>query len=194
MAVKPARVELEQRDLKPDNVRETRGMAKRSPQQREHDQAVAHALALYRHDKLTDEQLDARLLELKQRLENPAKRKPPSSWTTSRRATLARDKHCQKCGTADHLEVHHIKERVYGGTDELDNLIALCETCHAEWTWCQPPVAFDAWLKLPRAAFLVLAFSHDWPTDISAATFKERLLNTIALALFEQRRAKEPPG
>lgn len=31
-----------------------------------------------------------------------------------------------------HLQVHHIDERATGGSDEWDNLIALCLTCHTD--------------------------------------------------------------
>lgn len=31
-----------------------------------------------------------------------------------------------------HLQVHHIVERADGGTDDLDNLIVICLTCHSD--------------------------------------------------------------
>jgi len=41
---------------------------------------------------------------------------------------------CKKCNfrdsTAQDLEVHHIKSRVFGGKDQLNNLITLCSICH----------------------------------------------------------------
>lgn len=38
---------------------------------------------------------------------------------------------CQHCGaTRTSLHVHHITPREQGGTDDLDNLIALCTQCH----------------------------------------------------------------
>lgn len=41
---------------------------------------------------------------------------------------------CQKCKIQDKttkiLEVHHISPLVFGGKDELDNLITLCSDCH----------------------------------------------------------------
>ncbi|MBI3623817.1 HNH endonuclease [Candidatus Pacearchaeota archaeon] len=47
---------------------------------------------------------------------------------------LNRDKFkCQKCGflgKTEDLEIHHIKMRVNGGHDELENLITLCFICH----------------------------------------------------------------
>jgi len=59
------------------------------------------------------------------------------SWTTQRRKALHRDgEQCQICGhtpPSPHcaLEVHHICPRSEGGTDNLDNLVTLCDLCHA---------------------------------------------------------------
>ena len=47
-------------------------------------------------------------------------------------AVLHRDNYiCQCCGKKNcRLEVHHIKFRCNGGTDDEENLITLCEDCH----------------------------------------------------------------
>ena len=37
---------------------------------------------------------------------------------------------CQKCGAYAYLQVHHVKRRSAGGTNELANLLTLCLTCH----------------------------------------------------------------
>jgi len=39
---------------------------------------------------------------------------------------------CQICGYDEYpiLEVHHIKERRNGGTNDLNNLIVVCPNCH----------------------------------------------------------------
>lgn len=53
-------------------------------------------------------------------------------FASRREAVLNRDSYtCQICG-AKHirLEVHHIKYRSQGGTDDENNLITLCECCH----------------------------------------------------------------
>lgn len=34
------------------------------------------------------------------------------------------------CGSSNWLEIHHIVHRSQGGSDELDNLVLLCESCH----------------------------------------------------------------
>jgi len=37
---------------------------------------------------------------------------------------------CYDCGSLDKLHMHHILEVQYGGKDDIDNLILLCEKCH----------------------------------------------------------------
>ena len=53
-------------------------------------------------------------------------------FANSREHALFRDKYtCQCCGAKNtRLEVHHIVYRSQGGTDDVDNLITLCEDCH----------------------------------------------------------------
>ena len=54
------------------------------------------------------------------------------SYSSRRSAILHRDNYtCQCCGKKNcRLEVHHIKFRRDGGTDDEENLITLCEDCH----------------------------------------------------------------
>ena len=53
-------------------------------------------------------------------------------YSSRRSAILHRDNYtCQCCGKKNcRLEVHHIKFRRNGGTDDEENLITLCEDCH----------------------------------------------------------------
>lgn len=53
-------------------------------------------------------------------------------FASRREAILNRDSYtCQICGAKNvRLEVHHIVYRSQGGTDDEDNLITLCESCH----------------------------------------------------------------
>lgn len=114
-------------------------------------------------------------------------REERAAWRIARRAAIARDGACRKCLARTLLEVHHIIERVYGGTNDLDNLITLCTHCHAEWTWCQPATLdFETWRGLPPARFVVPLFASEWPTDISAEEFRQRFLTGLAM-LFNQR-------
>lgn len=45
---------------------------------------------------------------------------------------LCRDNwRCQSCGSMTNLEVHHQEFRSQSGSDVEDNLITLCQCCHA---------------------------------------------------------------
>ena len=37
---------------------------------------------------------------------------------------------CQRCGSSDHLQAHHIHHKAHGGTNTPHNGITLCEPCH----------------------------------------------------------------
>jgi len=53
-----------------------------------------------------------------------------------RREALARDQHrCQApgCGRTRFLEVHHIKPRIQGGSNQVENLVTLCASRHRLW-------------------------------------------------------------
>lgn len=57
------------------------------------------------------------------------------AWQRARRAVLARDAGlCQVCAKAGRVtlatEVDHIKPKAKGGTDDPENLQAICKTCH----------------------------------------------------------------
>lgn len=78
-----------------------------------------------------------------------------ASWKTQRRKARQRDgNQCQICGdTPDslytQLHVHHIIPRADGGTDELNNLVTLCDLCHAACHWHMGP-AWCGLSKLPH--------------------------------------------
>ncbi len=38
---------------------------------------------------------------------------------------------CQLCGTRRNLQVHHIRYRSHCGGDSTDNLLTVCQGCHA---------------------------------------------------------------
>lgn len=60
-----------------------------------------------------------------------------ASQKTQKKWARIRDKQqCQICGDIlsvpyGRLEVHHIVHRCKGGSDKLDNLVTLCDLCHA---------------------------------------------------------------
>lgn len=57
---------------------------------------------------------------------------PNYGFANSREACLNRDNYkCKCCGaTKTRLEAHHIIYRSQGGSDDLENLTTLCESCH----------------------------------------------------------------
>ena len=55
------------------------------------------------------------------------------AWTKKKEAVLFRaSNRCEVCGYEGPLNIHHKVPRSKGGTDELDNLVALCPNHHAE--------------------------------------------------------------
>lgn len=56
-----------------------------------------------------------------------------SEWLETRQQILERDHYrCQQCGSLDDLDVHHIKARQDGGSDDPENLTTLCRQCHVK--------------------------------------------------------------
>ena len=54
-----------------------------------------------------------------------------AGWKRLRRRVLDRDGwRCRKCGRAGRMEVDHVVPVKAGGTDDLDNLRAICRDCH----------------------------------------------------------------
>jgi hypothetical protein len=46
------------------------------------------------------------------------------------RAVLLRDHHCRICGSTRGLQVHHLRPRTWGGTDDIACLALVCSVCH----------------------------------------------------------------
>lgn len=59
----------------------------------------------------------------------------PTGWATIRQHVLQRDGYrCVSCGVqlkSASADIHHLLPRSMGGTDELANLVSLCDGCHA---------------------------------------------------------------
>jgi len=52
------------------------------------------------------------------------------NWKQARVRCFERDNYkCRKCG-AKASDVHHIIPKKFRGTDDLSNLIAVCDSCH----------------------------------------------------------------
>jgi len=50
-------------------------------------------------------------------------------WEKISKRYLRDHPYCERCGRPSEV-VHHIIERADGGTDDYDNLMALCRACH----------------------------------------------------------------
>lgn len=59
---------------------------------------------------------------------NVVRTKPLSKST--RRKIIERDKACVQCGAGAPCEVDHIIRYIDGGSNQMDNLQTLCESCH----------------------------------------------------------------
>lgn len=56
----------------------------------------------------------------------------PPDWDERKlKLIISNGNFCSKCGATSHLHVHHIKPLSKGGTNELSNLMLLCERCHS---------------------------------------------------------------
>lgn len=56
-----------------------------------------------------------------------------TNWETYREKALQRDgRQCTRCGSSENesLHVHHKLPLAEGGTNDLDNLLTLCQECH----------------------------------------------------------------
>jgi len=84
-----------------------------------------------------------------------------AAWVRLRRRVLMRDTYlCQPCRAKGRVtpatEVHHVKAKAAGGTDEEGNLLSVCGPCHSEATAAQlgrrPRLGFTAegWPVLPE--------------------------------------------
>jgi 5-methylcytosine-specific restriction endonuclease McrA len=63
-------------------------------------------------------------------------------WKQKRAHIKQRDGNVCRCGSTYRLAVHHRIPARYGGTDDDDNLILLCATCHGA-----AERAFRWWIK-----------------------------------------------
>jgi len=63
-----------------------------------------------------------------------------ADWAARRLTVLERDNYrCVSCGSPHNLHVHHVRSRKHHGTNQMDNLQTLCESCHARTpSWGRP--------------------------------------------------------
>lgn len=66
----------------------------------------------------------------------------------TRYQVFSRDKRtCIKCGGKHNLQIHHMNAKKYGGTDNEDNLVTLCDVCHIFAPEYRPDCI--KWLEIP---------------------------------------------
>jgi len=76
---------------------------------------------------------DTERAECDAQIKRPGQRNTSTIPPGKRTEVLERDRFvCQApgCGNSRFLEIHHVKSRSRGGSNELDNLITLCSACH----------------------------------------------------------------
>lgn len=68
---------------------------------------------------------------------------------------------CARCGNYHgSIHLHHIKEIVYGGTNDVENLIPLCSCCHHEWDdWGEVGIPFGTFLLTPKLTAIAKLFA-----------------------------------
>ncbi len=63
------------------------------------------------------------------------------------------ERKCERCGYTEHLERHHIKYRIDGGTNEESNLVVLCKNCH---DYRHAKEAVEEAIKIERQRLVIL--------------------------------------
>lgn len=53
------------------------------------------------------------------------------AWKTLRDVKLAVNPVCEKCSSADHLQIHHLTYDRFGGSELMSDLQTLCSKCHS---------------------------------------------------------------
>ena len=100
------------------------------------------------------------------------------------KAVLVRDEYrCQKCGREDSLHVHHIRAVCEEGTNDMDNLIALCSGCHKEWH-CVEETSFltmDLWIRYPPVHRLIVMLETVKGSPLVTAESLETMMSLLCL-------------
>ena len=81
---------------------------------------------------------------------------------SQKKAVFERDNYtCQQCGHVgeygdrpDCVQVHHIKPRRDGGTNDIDNLMTLCTICHTKTDSVGRPAKYDSGTMIPTCLSL----------------------------------------
>ena len=97
-------------------------------------------------------------------------------WTAKRELVLDRDSHCcHVCSSRESLNVHHLTYDRRGNED-LDDLVALCKTCHSCYH---------------QSSMICPDHLRDWPGDTLFKTFD--LLSGTISAFVESKEVRSNP-
>lgn len=100
---------------------------------------------------------------------------------------------CAKCGYRYRggIQVHHIIPVVAGGSNEPDNLIPLCDRCHAEWHHCiEGHMSFDEWRAYPPALFILKSLGG----TTNDMTISEWIVGMLEVKHFIRQHSEAPDG
>lgn len=99
-----------------------------------------------------------------------------------RRDVKTRDNYqCSVCGKTTGLEVHHIVKVKHGGTNEMDNLITLCSSCHRAIDTLNLEHAID---KCAKNAEKQLGIKH-YTLDLRTSKEKVQDIQTDLLDIYK---------
>jgi hypothetical protein len=102
----------------------------------------------------------------------------PPDWETRKKEKFAEGRYCERCGIFSKLQVHHDIPIGKGGSNKIENLVILCDSCHKQAhgvdsfrnTLGVVSDAFDDKISLIREAIVQLSdieFLYKKPTDDS---------------------------
>lgn len=77
---------------------------------------------------------------------------------------------CARCGKfSPRVHLHHIKEIVYGGKNDVANLIPLCGACHEEWDrYDDAGMSFERFLFTPSLTIMAIMLARGIPICANA--------------------------
>lgn len=85
---------------------------------------------------------------------------------------------CARCGRfSKSVELHHLKELIFGGENNVKNLIPLCNNCHCEWDICgEIGMSFGEFLvSLPVTAWQVASYTGLFRSNIGVGEVLENI-------------------
>ena len=103
-----------------------------------------------------------------------------TKWKNTRRYIRSRDgdrcRLCQASGTVQRMFTHHIKPRAQGGTDNVENLMLVCQSCHmrlereAQQAVAKPKSKYPAtpWMRKSMLDGSWQPASRQWHSDVVA--------------------------